>query len=260
MSAIQLALFLTMYFAVLTVHDRGLAGEWVTDEQRDNVELRSEFELNQADLDMHFREISQVREDLERILGMSFGSGLIEINLFRSKTSYQQFLKPRVPEGVNRKALFVPGVDRGRVYVYRHWGYETDLRHESTHAFLHGTLPFVPMWLDEGLAEYFEVTHEQRASHNPHLGELKRRLLVGWRPDLKRLESKERLENMDAADYRESWAWAHFMLHGPTEVRQVLADYLFDVEQGNPAGLLGDRLSKLPGLEDQLVLHLRNWK
>lgn len=239
---------------------RANGDDWVVDEQRDNIELRSEFPLDTANLDGAFVTIQNLEQDLQTLLRLPPGSGVIEINLFRTKSSYQSYLTPRVPEGVSRQALFVSGVDRGRVYVYRHWGYETDLRHECTHALLHNSLPFVPMWLDEGLAEYFEVPAAQRAQHHPHLGELRRRMLIGWNPDLKTLESKTALREMDAADYRESWAWVHFMLHGPIEVRQILADYLYDVEQGHPAGLLGVRLQQLPNLDDQLVRHLRNWK
>ncbi|MEZ5940127.1 MAG: hypothetical protein R3C18_01965 [Planctomycetaceae bacterium] len=236
------------------------AGEWVEVEKRGVVDVRSEFSMSQTEWDNLFRELGGLQSDLERLLHLTPSSQTIEINLFRTKSSYQEFLRSRVPEGVNRKALYVPGTDRGRVYVYRHWGYETDLRHEFTHALLHSSLPFVPMWLDEGFAEYFEVQANQRSQHNPHLGELKRRLLFGWGPNLAKLEDKSDLSQMDAADYRECWAWVHFMMHGPDEVRQVLADYLHNVEQGNPAGQLGDHLRESIDLDTQLLRHLRQWK
>ena len=34
--------------------------------------------------------------------------------------------------------------------------FEADLRHECTHALLHAALPYVPLWLDEGLASLYE--------------------------------------------------------------------------------------------------------
>ena len=43
-----------------------------------------------------------------------------------------------------------------------------DLRHETTHAVLHGLLPMVPLWLDEGLAEYFEAPEANRLQRHPH--------------------------------------------------------------------------------------------
>jgi hypothetical protein len=236
------------------------AQTWSTEEQREFLAVRSEYSLTSADREWMFREILQLERDLQKLLRLPPGDGEIEISIFRTKNSYKQHLLARVPEGSQRQALFVPGVDRGRVYVYRHWGYEADLRHESTHALLHRVLPYVPMWLDEGLAEYFEVPAERRARQHPHLGELRRRLLFGWRPDLRKLESKTKLLEMDASDYRECWSWAHFMLHGPSDVRQELADFLDDVYHGRTAGTLGSRLLKLPETEARLVDHLRNWK
>jgi hypothetical protein len=162
---------------------------------------------------------------------------------------------------MNRPALFVQGTDMGRVYVYKRWGFDTDLRHESTHAVLHNALPYVPMWLDEGLAEYFEVPANKRSAGNPHLSSLRRSIFFGWRPNLAKLEAAEDLADMGANEYREAWAWAHFMLHGPPEVRQVLADYLYDIQSGDSAGLLKDRLAKtVPHADVRLIEHLRNWK
>ena len=38
-------------------------------------------------------------------------------------------------------------------------------------------LPFVPLWLDEGFAEYFETPAADRASGSPYLAGLKRAIL-----------------------------------------------------------------------------------
>jgi hypothetical protein len=66
---------------------------------------------------------------------------------------------------------------------------------------------------------------------------------------------------MGEAEYRESWAWAHFMLHGPAEIRQVLSDYLYDIEQGAVDDGLHDRLRSVePQVDLRLVAHLRNWR
>ena len=48
---------------------------------------------------------------------------------------------------------------REDLLVYTYWGdrIQQDLRHELTHALLHSVLKDVPLWLDEGLAEYFEL-------------------------------------------------------------------------------------------------------
>ena len=149
----------------------------------------------------------------------------------------------------------------GRVYVYRRWGFDTDLRHESTHAVLHNALPYVPMWLDEGLAEYFEVVSAQRSSGSPHLPSLKRSIVFGWRPNLELLEAAEDISDMGNDEYREAWAWAHFMLHGPQEVRQVLSDFLHEIESGEAAGSFRERLvAAVPNADILLVEHIRQWR
>jgi len=249
-----------VFAASLTAWQTAL-GQWAETRKIGPFELRSEFALSDEEGKKLLREMSRLQTDVEQMLGLQPGLDPIEVNLFRTKTSYQNYLRLRVPEGASRPALFVRGNDMGRVYVYRHWGFEQDLRHESTHAVLHNALPYVPLWLDEGLAEYFEVGSQQRSSGNPHLNELKRRILFGWSPDLRRLEKLAHLNEMTGDDYRESWAWAHFMLHGPQEIRQVLADYLYDIQQGNLAGKLSDRLfAGFPDAEKRLVSHIRHWR
>jgi hypothetical protein len=135
------------------------------------------------------------------------------------------------------------------------------VRHESTHALLHNALPYVPQWLDEGLAEYFEVPAAQRARKHPHLNELRWPLVFGWRPDLEALEKKRELADMDGGDYRESWAWVHFMLHGPPEARETLLTYLDAIAANDPPGLFSEQLKlRVPDAEHRLVKHFKNWK
>ena len=49
----------------------------------------------------------------------------------------------------------------GKVFAYKSKALPVDVRHEGTHGLLHAALPMVPLWLDEGLAEYFEVPGRQ---------------------------------------------------------------------------------------------------
>jgi hypothetical protein len=246
---------------VLAVTFECAGGEWVEIRSVGPFELRSEFSLGDQTARRLLLEMGRLQADVDEMLNIQTGSDPIEVNLFRTKSSYQAYVRQRIPEGASRPALFVKGSDKGRVYLYRRWGYEQDLRHECTHALLHNAFPYVPLWLDEGLAEYFEVSPEKRPSGHTHLGETKRRILFGWRPDLRRLESLSGLSEMGAAEYRESWAWAHFLLHGPQEVRQLLSDYLHDIASGELAGPFSDRLyARFPQADQHLVTHLRQWR
>jgi hypothetical protein len=235
--------------------------EWTDHRTIDIFRIRSEFSLSDSEGHALLVELEQLREDVERLLGLEAAADPIEVNLFASRRSYQKFLSVRVPEGVARAALFVKGADMGRVYVHRHRDFRTDLRHECTHAVVHNALPYVPLWLDEGLAEYFEVPAPLRAGDNPHLKGVSWAMRLRWEPSLAGLEEKRDLSTLEAEDYRDSWAWVHFMLHGPPQPRQVLANYLYDIRSGNSAGQLSERMAhEVPGVETQLLRHFQEWE
>ncbi|OAI56257.1 hypothetical protein AYO47_02155 [Planctomyces sp. SCGC AG-212-M04] len=235
--------------------------DWVDQRRAGPFELRSEFALTDDEGRSLVREMELLKTDVERLLAITATDDPIQVNLFAGVRTYREHLSQRVPEGMNRPALFVKGSDMSRVYVYRRRGYATDVRHECTHAVLHNALPFVPLWLDEGFAEYFETPAADRASGSPYLGSLKRSIVFRWKPNLQRLEVLEELRDMHDEEYRESWAWVHFMLHGPQNVRQVLSDYLYDIEQGDAGKPLSTRLAAVaPDYNQQLVRHLKTWR
>jgi hypothetical protein len=254
---------ITLLTAGLTAAGRASvhASQWVDQRTVDVFEVRSEFSLGDDTGRALLEEILRLREEIETILRLEAAPEPIEVNLFASRRSYQEFLKIRIPEGASRSALYVKGTDRGRVYVYRHPGFDVDLRHECTHAILHNALPFVPLWLDEGLAEYFEVPAPLRGRGHPHLRTIQQGLAVGWSPALSGLESRHELRDMSPGDYRDSWAWVHFLLYGPDLARQELSNFLYDIRIGNPPGQLSERLAvSLPGTQQALIRHFRSLK
>ena len=105
-----------------------------------------------------------------------------------------------------------------------------DLRHETTHGFLHAVVRNLPLWLDEGLAEYWEVPRSCRGLNKPHVERISSPLRRGaWRPDLRRLEGLNPAGDMNQDDYAESWAWVHFLLESRPELASVLRGYLADL-------------------------------
>ena len=235
--------------------------DWVDERRAGPFELRSEFALTDDEGRSLVREIELLKADVESLLALKASDDPIQVSLFASVRSYREHLSQRVPEGMSRPALFVKGADMSRVYVYRRRGYATDVRHECTHAVLHNALPFVPLWLDEGFAEYFETPAAERSSGSPYLKSIKRSIFFRWKPNLQRLEVLEELADMHDDEYRESWAWVHFMLHGPKNVRQILSDYLYDIQQGDAGRPLSARLATvMPDYDQQLVHHLKTWR
>jgi len=55
--------------------------------------------------------------------------------------------------------MFVKGPSSLLVFAYQRSELPQDLRHECAHALIHLHFQQLPLWLDEGLAEYFERTN-----------------------------------------------------------------------------------------------------
>jgi hypothetical protein len=183
----------------------------------------------------------------------------IHLFLFERKTTYEAYLREHFPDVPNRKALFIKQRGPGMVFAYRGEDFETDLRHECTHALLNASLPMVPLWLDEGLAEYFEVPAADREHGNPHAKYIKIGAHLGQVPRLEDLEQIRDLSEMTRSRYRAAWAWVHFMLHGPPAVGEELRRYLADIHAMTPPGVLSRRLrSILPDLDTEFGQHCRS--
>ena len=101
-------------------------------------------------------------------------------------------------------------------------------------------MPMVPLWLDEGLAEYFEVPTGQSGINPKHLEPLRK---PGVRFDMDRLERLEEVHQMTPAEYRESWAWVHLMMRSNPQAKQALLSYLQDLRINPNPGPLRPRLT-----------------
>jgi hypothetical protein len=234
-------------------------GDWVDFRKLGPIFVRAEFRLNRYDA--LFATIKEQQADISASLALKITDRPIVVSLFANRRSYVEFMSANEPIGGKRRALFVQKGNTGHVYIYRHLSFETDLRHEITHAMLHAVLPFVPLWLDEGLAEYFEVRSEKRASNNAHQTRMKWSSRLGWTPNLRALEAKDDLSEFTTADYRESWVWVHFMMHGPPEANQLLKRYLRSIQQKKPPGNLSAYLRHMyESPAQKAVEHLKSWK
>ncbi|HUQ70285.1 MAG TPA: hypothetical protein VM165_12210, partial [Planctomycetaceae bacterium] len=140
---------MTLLQSALVPH-MSLGADWAEEFSAGSFLFRSEFPL--ADVQGLLDDLGDLQSDLEKALGLECSDREIQIHLFRTKFGYQRYLSVRVPEGAKRQAFYMPGTDAGRIYAYRHRGMETDVRHETTHALLRNALPYIPLWLDEGLA------------------------------------------------------------------------------------------------------------
>jgi len=209
-----------------------------------------------------FTELANLRDQVYKDLQLPSANTLVHVYLFEDKPRYERFMKARYPDLPKRRAFFVAqprAVGSSEdLLVYTFWGdrVQEDLRHELTHALLHSVLKDVPLWLDEGLAEHFEVPPGWQGINYQHVDHLLRGG-TGFKPDLARLESLKQVDQMSPQEYREAWAWVHFMLHSRPEAKQVLVKYLQELRATSTPGPLRPRLaSAVSALDTLLISHL----
>jgi hypothetical protein len=220
----------------------------------DSEEIRPDLPL--------FKELAGLRDQVYSELKLAPGTATIQVYLFSDRERYEAFMRARHPDLPSRRAFFIAqqraigGSDDLLVYTF--WGdrIQQDLRHELTHALLHSVLKDVPLWLDEGLAEYFELPPDSRGVNRVHVDNLRRPGRPG-KLDLARLESVREVKDMTAIEYREAWAWVHFLLRGPAEAKPVLLSYLAQLRHdANPPPLSPQLLRIFVRLNDLLERHL----
>jgi hypothetical protein len=79
----------------------------------------------------------------------------------------------------------------------------------------------------------------------------------GWRPDLDRLESLEKVNQTHHEDYREAWAWVHFMMHASPDTRMVLLNYIHDLRTNSKPAPFHERiLAEFPDADTRLVAYV----
>ncbi|HZW34461.1 MAG TPA: hypothetical protein VFF52_27300 [Isosphaeraceae bacterium] len=186
------------------------------------------------------------------------GDDPVEIYVLDDREAFAHFLQFYYPELPPRRAFFLAqGQDRV-VYTYASPRLEEDLRHEATHALVRGAYGDLPLWLDEGLAEYFESDLAQADIERRRIAELTNDLHNTWSPNLERLESLNDIRQMTPRDYREAWAWVDLLLNGPEPGRSLLMGYLGEAGRAPKKTSLSSRLSPAGLTNDRLVAYLQN--
>ena len=203
-------------------------------------------------------EVTALRGDLSALLGMPAGDEPIHVYLFESSDTYTDFALKYFPHTPPRRAFFLE--TDTRLNVYAQWGDSVaeDLRHETTHGYLHAAVRNVPLWLDEGIAEFFEVPRGRQGRNVPHIELLAARHNAGqWSPDLPRLEQLGAADAMTQQDYAESWLWVHCLLESSPERQGALKRYFADLRRDGSTAPLSLRLREVDSSPHRsLVEHL----
>jgi hypothetical protein len=194
------------------------------------------------------KDLEGLQEQVCRELHLPLNSTMVFVYLFADRSTYDKYIRSHFKNLPPRRAFFMARTDERRgdeLMVYTFWGdrIQEDLRHELTHAELHSVCKHVPMWLDEGLAEYFEVPPSHGGMNHRHLSTLRSQPGIPWSPNLGRLERLTLVKDMNHADYREAWAWVHFMLRGNPQAKNVLLSYLQQLRSGKEVASLEAQLA-----------------
>lgn len=220
---------------------------------RDPLVIHSDFELSH---DHPMRdELTSLRREVADTLELPPLDQPIHVRLFHSPRDYRSFMSHRFPSLSYRRAFFVE--QDNQLWVYASWGdrIAQDLRHEVTHGCLHAAVPEIPLWIDEGLAEYFEVSEGARRVNRPHVEYLLDRLQRGrWSPNLARLETLATTDEMTQQDYAEAWCWAHWLLDSTPDRARLLKDHLAQYGPHRPARPLSQMLASATTGPDELVI------
>jgi hypothetical protein len=227
---------------------------------RDQLVIHSDFAL--AAHHRLFEELLQQRDDICQQLSLPKSDEPIDVYLFNSPERFASFIRLHYPMFPERRAFFVQ--TDTQLAVYAQWGDRLgdDLRHEITHAYVHSVAPNVPLWLDEGLAKYFEVGRGRHGLNGKMLAKAITKLdQQPSHADLRRLEAFAANYNMTQEDYAEAWAWVHFMMESRPETLALLRTYFFELRRDGAAAPLSGRLAAMFGqpaaVNAALIDHLR---
>ena len=198
-----------------------------------------------------FVELAQLRDQVYKELLLPAGTAVVQVYLFENKETYTAYMNVRHKDLPPRRAFFIAqprGLSGEDLIVYTYWSdrIRQDLRHELTHALLHSVIHEVPLWLDEGLAEYFELPPEKKCVNADHVDLLRRGIASGaYKPNLARLEGLKQVDEMNPAEYREAWAWVHLLLHSDPEAKTALLSYLQQLRGTRAPGALAEKIDRV---------------
>ena len=183
------------------------------------------------------------------------------IALFSNRRQLNRFIDRSMPDAPHRRAFSGSGYGYARVSGKRQTIYsfqcnetlEADLRHEIIHTLL--SSQNVPIWLDEGLAEYYEPGTNRDGTAVINSEQLQVLLSSpDWQPDLRRLESLPTDHRMSKTEYAESWLWTHMLMTDPGSrgmVQQFLADRRLASFKGIPCQPIYVRLQQITSDPDR---------
>lgn len=182
--------------------------------------------------------------------------------IFANRAAYLNHLDKTLPKAPRRTSLFVVRGGNPTILAADGDSLKRDLLHESVHVINYANFGSenLPLWLDEGTAEWFEADETQQAMVH---GEMIATIMGDQRKALAmplKLTSIERITTTtkaDALSYAASWAWSRFLGDPATACHRIWLRYLADIQSGIVAGMLSHRLAlAVPNYEELFLRSL----
>ncbi len=209
--------------------------------------------------------LRSLRTDVSSTLNIPLSDEPIHIAIFRDRIEFDQYVKHYFPTAPERRALFIRDRGNGLVLTYCQEQWHVDVRHECVHAMLHaaakgeGNSASIPLWLDEGLAEYFEVEGSHPEQHPIHGPSVRTKLRYGQVCEIDTLESIGATAQFTPTDYRDSWSAVNLLIHHSAASRLALQSYLQDILAGRARGLISHRIRiAIPDWREEFRMFYRN--
>jgi hypothetical protein len=224
------------------------------------------LQFHYAEAPRGFEKILAELKKLPLRLSEAYGSPAIvravNVLIFADRQQYFSHLEKTLPTAPRRNSLFIVRSGRPTILAVQGETLLQDLTHEAVHSLNHLTFrnTSMPLWMDEGLAEWAEDSVEQQSRvHGKALRQLlgEQRILLPEPISLAALEKIKSTTRADAVDYAASWAWCRFLLSGKEGCRGVWNRYLQDIRGGQQAGRLSHRLAlSVPDYEQRFLRFL----
>ena len=206
-----------------------------------------------------------------RRLGLDVRS-VVEVNLhlFSSRADYQNWVSERIGRRAISTGIFITASNEVAVWQ---WGSEeqivTTILHEVSHVILHQLAPNTPVWLHEGLAQYFQTIKpdgdQLRVDPIPEAMALIRQwvdrgdlISVHQYLSIPQNQWMAMVHDRSAIPYTLAWGLVYFMMSRPVG-EQTIRRILHDLEKSGLPPTLDRIESRYPGGLLQLDTDFFRW-
>lgn len=166
------------------------------------------------------------------------------IYVFKSQKTLESFLPYHDGEPVNFIGYFLPRVDGNYAAISIERGDYSVIFHEYAHFLLNNNAHHMPLWIHEGIAEYFSTFDYDNGECKIGVPEMRNVIILrnetmgNWHDFFATdaLSNQYRTPDAQASYYARSWLLMHFLFHGRNAtLRDKIGSLLQDLEKGEKA-------------------------